>query len=199
MMIEKYSAGIVKRSTFFRETMEVGTLKSQGLSDSELKEELFEKNFLRITPERRNRETASAVMSRIQSLSDDEVRLLSKGTLDEKKGITLLSIMKTERIFMDFMSEVWVEKIHLGQTTLDEGDFNLFFRRKAEESEHVARWKPITINKIKQVMKKILNDLGFVRGKGKSVEILISLSSLQFIDAISDEPRIVKEIFGGDL
>ncbi len=44
-MNDKYSAGLVKKSTFFREMIEVGELKLQGLDNNEIKKSLSKKIF----------------------------------------------------------------------------------------------------------------------------------------------------------
>lgn len=195
MMMEKYSAGIVKRSTFFRETLEVGTLKLQGFSKKELKTMLLEENVLKITPPRRNREISSAVLNRIESLDRNELEVLKNGSLSEKKYMTMVSIMKTERLMRELVNEVYLDKLEIGQTMIDDGDLNVFFRRKAEEHEDVAKWKDVTIKKIKQVIKKILKELELVKANGKVMELLPPIVSQNFIYAIDDENDSIKNVF----
>ena len=194
-VIEKYSAGFVKKPTFFRETIEVGVLKLQGYTKNELKEKLLEENPLKITPARRNKEISSAVLLRVESLSIDELDVLVNGSLSDKKYMVMISIMKTERIIRELINELCVEKMEMGVNSIDDGDWNVFFRRKAEEHEEVAKWREITIKKMKQVIKKILKDLELIRVSCKSFELLPPLVSQRFIDAIKYEDISIKKIF----
>lgn len=194
-MMDKYSAGLVKKPTFFRETIEVGALKLQGFSKNELKDMLLEDNVLKITPGRRNREISSAVLNRIESLDKNELEVLENGSLSEKKYMTMVSIMKTERLIRELINEVYVDKLEIGQTIIDDGDLNVFFRRKAEEHEDVAKWKDVTVKKMKQVIKKILKELEVVKTNGKVMELLPPIVSQNFIDAIDYEDDSIKRVF----
>jgi len=194
-MMDKYSAGLVKKPTFFRETIEVGALKLQGFSKNELKDMLLEDNVLKITPARRNREISSAVLNRIESLDKNELEVLKNGSLSEKKYMTMVSIMKTERLIRELINEVYVDKLEIGQMIIDDGDLNVFFRRKAEDHEDVAKWKDVTIKKMKQVIKKILKELEVVKANGKVMEMLPPIVSQNFIDAIDYEDDSIKRVF----
>lgn len=193
--MDKYSAGLVKKPTFFRETIEVGTLKLHGFSKNELKDLLLEENVLKITPARRNREISSAVLNRIESLDKNELEVLKNGSLSEKKYMTMVSIMKTERLIRELINEVYIDKLQIGQTIIDDGDLNVFFRRKAEEHEDVAKWKDVTIKKMKQVIKKILKELEMVKVNGKSMEMLPPIVSQNFLHAIDYEDESIKRVF----
>lgn len=193
--MDKYSASFVSRPTLFREIIELGSLKLQGLSKKELKEMLIEDNILKLTSERRKREISSAVLNRVEALNQKELVLLINGSLSEKKYINMISIMKTQRFIRELINEVYVEKLEIGQTLIDDGDFNVFFRKKAEQYETVAKWKDITIKKMKQVIKKMLKELELVKIEGKNMEIMAPLVSQDFIDAIEDEDSSIKRLF----
>lgn len=195
MLNDKYSARIVKSPTFFRETIEVGTLKLQGYDIEELRVKLLDENPLKIMPARRNKEISSAVLVRVEALTQDQLQVLKSGSLSDKKYMTMVSIMKTERLIRELLNEVYVDKIDMGQKIIDDGDINVFFRRKAEEHEDVAKFQDVTIKKLKQVIKKILKELELVRPLGKSMEILPPIPSKQFIDAIEQEESSIKSVF----
>ncbi|MEA3424038.1 MAG: DUF1819 family protein [Bacillota bacterium] len=194
-MMDKYSAGLVKKPTFFRETIEVGTLKYQGFDGNELKEKLLRENVLKIMMERRNREISSAVLNRIESLGEKELEVLVNGSLSDKKHMIMVSIMKTERLIRELINELYMDKLELGQSMIDDGDLNVFFRRKAETHEDVAKWRDVTIKKLKQVIKKILKELEFVKMNGRSMELLTPIASNEFLDAIGDEDISIKRVF----
>lgn len=193
--MDKYSAGLVSRPTLFREIIKLGAWKYQGLSKSELKEMLLEDNMLKIASSRRKREISSTVLNRIESLDQNELEVLNNGSISEKKYMTMISIMKTQRLIRELINEVYVDKLEIGQTIIDDGDLNVFFRRKAEEHEEVARWKDVTVKKMKQVIKKILKELEMVKANGKSLELLPPIVSRDFLDAIEHEDISIKRVF----
>lgn len=195
MINEKYSARMVKSPTFYREVIEVGTLKLQGFEGKDLKNKLLDENPLHITPARRNKEISAAVLVRVNTLTQSELNLLVNGSVSDKKQMVMLSIMKTERIVREFINEVYLEKLDIGQTSLEDVDFNFFFRRKQEEEEAVEKWQDVTIKKLKQVFKKILKELDFIKVDGKTMELLPPFVSANFIKAIEGEEIIITKVF----
>lgn len=195
MINDKYSARMVKSPTFYREIIEVAALKLQGFEGKELKSKLLDENPLHITPARRNKEISAAVLIRVNALSQSELNILVNGSVSDKKQIVMLSIMKTERIVREFINEVYLEKLEMGQNALEDVDFNVFFRRKQEDEESVEKWQDVTIKKLKQVFKKILKELGFIKVDGKAMEILPPFVSANLLKAIEDEEPIVTKVF----
>lgn len=64
------------------------------------------------------------------------------------KALALLAVMKTDRLFFEFMYEVYREKIILGDATLDESDTNIYMKNKQSQSDKVASWEDCTIKKL---------------------------------------------------
>lgn len=122
-------------------------MKLQGFEGKELKDKLIDENILKITPARRNKEISAAVLVRVNALDQSELNLLVKGSVSDKKQMVMLSIMKTERILREFINEVYVEKLELGQNTIEDVDLNIFFRRKQEDEEGVAKFQDVTIKR----------------------------------------------------
>ena len=195
MINEKYLARIVKSPTFFREVIEVGRLKLEGFEGKELKTKLIDENILKITPARRNKEISAAVLIRVNALNEKELLLLANGSVMDKKQMVMLSIIKTERIVREFINEVYLEKLELKQTIIEDVDFNIFFRRKQEDEEAVAKFQDITIKKMKQIIKKILKELEFVKVDGKIFELLPPFVSNEFLRAIEAENQLVTKVF----
>lgn len=195
--MEKYSAGIVKKPTFLRESIEVAALINQGLERHEVKSKLLSENILKITPQRRNVEISSAVLTRLSQLTSDQIQLMCNGSLEDRKQVVLLSILKSERLLRDFMNEVYLEKLYMSQRTLNDADINLFFNHKAETDDDVAKWKDVTIKKIKQVIKKILKELGYLEINGKAALITPPIISDRFLKVLSGEDADIRRIFTG--
>lgn len=193
--MEKYSAGLVKKPTFLKETIEVASLFNQGFSALEVKNRLVEENVLKVTPPRRNLEISSAVTVRVSSLTEDQVRLLCTGSIVDKKQLVMLAIMKTERLIREFMAEVYAEKIAMKQMNLTEADVNVFLSHKAQMDEDVAEWRDVTVKKIRQVIKKILKELGFIDMNGKNMTIVIPILSDEFQKTIAGESAEIRRAF----
>jgi len=62
----------------------------------------------------------------------------------------------------DFMIEVIGEKFEQGDLTLEKRDLNEFFAAKREQQETVAQWRSVTVAKLKQVLNRIIYEVGIL-------------------------------------
>lgn len=168
----QYTSILKSRSFLYLELKKAAGLKIQGLSEKEIKEKAINENIFASGTESRKKEIASAVVTRLTELDEYITDRIVNGNLQTSKQLALYSILKTDRLFFEFMKEVYKEKIHLKDYILTDKDFNVFFRRKAEQSEKVASWQDYTFYKLSQVYKRILTEAGFIKSVGKEIEIV---------------------------
>ena len=76
--------------------------------------------------------------------------------------LTLISIMLTDKLFFEFVHEVYREKIILGEKTIEDRDMNVFFNDKVTQSEEVSSWSESAITKLKRCYLKNLADAGLL-------------------------------------
>lgn len=168
----QYTSILKSRSFLYLELKKAAGLKIQGLNEKEIKEKAINENIFASGTESRKKEIASAVVTRLTELDEYITDRIVNGNLQTSKQLALYSIIKTDRLFFEFMKEVYKEKIHLKDYILTDKDFNVFFRRKAEQSEKVASWQDYTFYKLSQVYKRILTEAGFIKSVGKEIEIV---------------------------
>ncbi len=112
---------------------------------------------------------------------------LANGNLETSKQVALYAILKTDRLFFEFMQEVYREKYLIRDYLITDKDFAIFFQRKAEQSQKVAEWKDYTFYKLKQVYKRILTEAGFVKKNKKDVEITRPLMEQELADFLNEK------------
>lgn len=168
----QYTSILKSRSFLYLELKKAAGLKIQGLNEKEIKEKAINENIFASGTESRKKEIASAVVTRLTELDEYITDRIVNGNLQTSKQLALYSIIITDRLFFEFMKEVYKEKIHLKDYILTDKDFNVFFRRKAEQSEKVASWQDYTFYKLSQVYKRILTEAGFIKSVGKEIEIV---------------------------
>jgi hypothetical protein len=166
-----YKSTIKSRPFFFQETKKVASLINQGLKDIEIKNKAKDENIFQVNTETRRSEIESIVLQRVKAIDDTLIDKLANGSLGVSKQITVYAIMKTDRLFFEFINEVFREKILLRDFTLQDKDFNIFFDRKKEQSEKVAAWDDYTFYKLKQVYIRILFESGFIKDQKNDREI----------------------------
>lgn len=168
----QYTSILKSRPYLYLELKKAIELVIKGFTIDDIKFKAIEENIFSVNTEARKREIASTVTNRISVLDDFTMDKIVNGSLQTSKQLALYSILKTDRLFFEFMREVYKEKILLNDMNLTDKDFNIFFRRKAEQSEKIASWKDYTFYKLSQVYKRILTEAGFIRNNKKEIEIL---------------------------
>ena len=115
----EYSAGMVSQVFAFVETKKTAELMTTGMSKEEIRDKVMSENLFQLKNETRLRRTFNYVYKRLESLPDGAVQLLVSVDNDNAKLLTLISIMLTDKLFFEFVHEVYREKIILGEKTID--------------------------------------------------------------------------------
>lgn len=170
--MSEYTSALKSSSYLYLELKKASNLKVQGLDENEIRNKAIEENIFALSTETRKKGIASAVVNRIKVLDDYIIDKIANGNLQTSKQLALYSILKTDRLFFEFMKEVYREKILLKDYILTDKDFNVFFRRKSEQSEKIANWVDYTYYKLGQVYKRILTEAGFIKNVNKEIEIV---------------------------
>lgn len=186
----KYSSSIKSTSFLFIETKKASSLVLQGFKELEIIDMAIKENIFQMKSETRKKEVASIILKRLKSLDEVLLSKLANGDLETSKQIVIYAIMKTDRLFFEFMSEVYRDKIILKEKYIAGSDFNVYFQRKCEQSDTVAAWKEYTYYKLQQVIVRILFEAGFIKNQKGDKEINIPI-----ID--SDLVQHLKEIGDG--
>lgn len=161
----EYSATLTGASFLFYEFKQVISLKEQGLKDSEIKERVFTENLFQYQVKSSLKRSLPSVLRRVNVLDDTLRKMVLEESLESGKIINLYAIMKTDRLFFEFMNEVIREKLESNDYLFEKKDLNLYFTSKAEQDAGVAGWKEQTVNKLKQVFVKILYESGILKDK----------------------------------
>ena len=99
-------------------------------------------------------------------------------------GLDVPAILKNDRLFFEFMNEIYKEKILLKDLYLRDKDFNTFFQNKREQSDKVNSWSEYTFKKLKQVYIRILFESGLIANQKGDREIVIPIINDEVKDYI---------------
>jgi hypothetical protein len=190
-MVKKweYRSSIKSTSFLYKETKKASSLILQGIKEFDIIDMSINDNIFQMKSETRKKEVASAVIKRLKSLDEFLIRKLANGDLETSKQIVIYAIMKTDRLFFEFLSEVYRDKIILKEKYITDSDFNVYFERKCEQSDSVKAWKEYTFYKVKQVVTRILFEAGFIKNQKGDKEMnipIIDYDLAQYLKEIGD-------------
>jgi hypothetical protein len=186
----QYTSTIKSTSFLFIEIKKASGLIIQGFDDSEIKNLSIEENIFQMKSDGRKKEVASMVLKRLKSLDGFLINKLANGDSETGKQIVIYAIMKTDRLFFEFMNEVYRDKNILKEKYISDSDFNIFFQRKCEQNDTVAKWKEYTFYKVKQVIIRVLFEAGIIKNQKDDKEInipIIDFDLAQHLKEIGDE------------
>ena len=171
----QYKSTIKSRSYLYKETKKAATLLKQGVTVDEIKNKSIEENIFQLESQTRKKEVASIITTRLKDLDGFVIEKISEGNVETSKILVLYAIIKTDRLFFEFMNEIYKEKLLLRDLFLRDKDFNAFFQSKREQSEKVASWTEYTFKKLKQVYVRILFECGLIENQKGDREIKTSI------------------------
>lgn len=154
----KYSAGLVSQSFWFLEFKTIVRLRQQGLDYKEIKKRCIEENLFGAANEYRTLRMTGYLITRVKEMDESMTDLFCSSDLAAQKLMNLVTILKKDRLFFEFVYEVYREKIILGIPIMEEADVNVFFTRKDAQSKSVAEWKESTKRHLRSCYLNFLTD-----------------------------------------
>jgi hypothetical protein len=169
----KYSAGLVSKSFWYLESKKTAKYMIDGLNREEIRDLAIKDNIYQVESDYRAKNVTNAIYTRLNSLPVIILEDLVNSDITTSKILVLISIMKTDRLFFEFMHEVFRNNIILGDFSLKDRDINVFFDEKKAQSEIVDKWKDRTVKNLKSRYLTVLNFAGLIKIDSDKREIIV--------------------------
>lgn len=185
---------ITREQFLFHEMRVVAKLLLEEKSDSEIIGEVVTNNLFQYPTEKSLNNITKVCLARFhQTESKELIDIVANGSSDAAKQACLFLMMNYYRIVWEFMIGVIGEKYRTQDLSFTKMDLNSFFTRLQEQNEVVASWSDATINKCKQILKKILIENGYLDNQKSEVlnNILLDLSVKEAIENINNRDALI--------
>ena len=185
---------ITREQFLFHEMRIVAKLLLEEKSDSEIIGEVVTNNLFQYPTEKSLNNITRVCLARFhQAESKELIDIVASGSSDAAKQACLFLMMNYYRIVWEFMIGVIGEKYRTQDLSFTKMDLNSFFTRLQEQNEVVASWSDATINKCKQILKKILIENGYLDKQKSEVlnNILLDLSVKEAIENINKKDALI--------
>ena len=130
------------------------------------------------------------MIKRLSTIGKPLVEIIAHGRDDEAKLIAFLALMKADRLFFEYMREVYSDRFHAGFDEISDKDFLDFIERKAQSSETVAKWSTSNIVNIRGKIKSTLCDAGMAKKNGDVLLIQRPIVDDKFRKLFDETDRI---------
>lgn len=162
-MEEKYNAGLMSQSFWFIEFKKIVLLHSGGASYEEIKRQCTEENLFGAINPNRGKRMCGYLMARLKSMDSSLTDIFINGDISTQKLINLITVMNTNRLFYEFVYEVYRKKLVLGDDSIDLKDANVFFAQKESQNDDLASWNETTRKRLRSLFLNFLTESGLVR------------------------------------
>ncbi len=129
-----------------------------------------EENFLMAPSEDYGKKMINEVSKRTRALPKEIYTMFTNLPLSDQKILNILGLMMTDRLFFEYMYEVYREKIITGNLEFDNSDTRIFLKNKSEQSEKVSNFKSYTKKRLAGAYRTYLKEANLlVEDKGLSI------------------------------
>lgn len=193
MECNKYSAGLMSQSFWFLEFKKAVRLRQEGMSYDDIKKKCVEENLFGAAREYRALRMTGYIITRVKAMDDALVELFCTSDLATQKLINLVTILRTDRLFFEFVYEVYREKVILGVECMEETDVNVFFTRKETQSELIAGWKDSTKRHLRSCYLNFMEDANLLTMIDKKKMItppILDIALGRYLHSVGEEVMV---------
>ncbi len=158
----EYSAGMVSCLFWLNEAINTIPYFLNNTPVSDMRKIAVEQNLYQVRAEDRCKRIAGVVYKRLRTLTPELIAELRNSDINTARIVHIISIMKSDLLFFEFMNLVFKKSLQLGKKNLDDADIKNFFDEKIAQSAEVANFSESAINKLKQTYVKFLIESGLV-------------------------------------
>ena len=200
---ENYSAGLMSQSFWFLEFKKALKLRKGGLAYEEIKKKCVGENLFGVGKEYRAERICGYITARLRTMDEELAEIFEDADLQAQKLINLVAIIKTDRLFFEFLYETYCEKLRLGAEYLEEADAKAFFTRKEAQSESVAGWNENTKKRLRSAYFNYMTEANLLaprekHEKQRKITPPLLDAELERCIANRGEEAIIRALTGGN-
>ena len=180
---KKYSFSFTGASALPAETLVIAEEYILLQDWEKVKVSVQENNLMNKTKQNTSKRMYFEIKKRLELLTSEKLNLLVSGSPDESKAMVLLSLLKAYSFFKDFVIEVIRAKFLLYNNNIVASDYTSFFNAKAITNDELNTITEKTTNKVKQVLFKMLEQVGLINSakEGMIIKPFLSDDAIRII------------------
>lgn len=162
-MEEKYNAGLMSQSFWFIEFKKIVQIYHEGNDYNEIKRQCLEENLFGAINPYRGKRMGGYLLTRLKSMDERLIEIFVNADIATQKLINLVTVMNTNRLFFEFVYEVYRNKLLIGESSIDLKDCNIFFSQKESQNDDIASWNEKTRKRLKSLFLNFLIEADLVK------------------------------------
>ena len=194
-----YSAGIMSQAFWFSEVRQFLNLKKNKYNSEDIKRTVVEENLFGAPNEYRAKRIYGYILNRVNAIEPELAELFFSSDLATQKIINLIAVIRNDRLFFEFLYEVYREKIIIGEEILETAAGKTFFYLKETQDDTIAQWKDTTKRRVQSAYFNFMTESNLLRFENKKkyaiTQPILDIALEQYLRS-HGETAIVKAITG---
>ena len=194
-----YSAGIMSQAFWFSEVRQFLNLKKNKYNSEDIKRTVVEENLFGAPNEYRAKRIYGYILNRVNAIEPELAELFFSSDLATQKIINLIAVIRNDRLFFEFLYEVYREKIIIGEEILETAAGKTFFYLKETQDDTIAQWKDTTKRRVQSSYYNFMTESNLLRFESQKKYIInqpiLDIALEQYLRS-HGETAVVKAITG---
>ena len=183
----KYSAGIKNISFWLLESKLTAEYILDGLSKEEILDLSLNENLYQVESQYKVKDIPNRLFTRLKDFSEESLTYFINCDVNFSKFFVIISILRNDKLFFEFVHEVFREHILLGNYALKQSDFDIFFMNKSNQSKIIGNWTEETVNRVQRQYRFLLKEAGLIEKDDNEYKIIIPFIDYRLKDLMIKE------------
>lgn len=157
-----YKTTIIRSALWYNESKKTVKYMLNDLNKNEITQKATQENIYQVNTETRSKNIANTTYNRMNVYSKELLEEFLKTDITTSKVMVLISVMATDKLFYEYMNEVYNEHKILDNKQITNNDFDKFIEHKRVESEKISQWSQEVIRRMKSTYIKLLREAGLI-------------------------------------
>lgn len=201
-MNKKPYSSIIKKVTYrYSIAKKIAKLMLDGKDRNEISRLCIDENYVEIDSLDRRREISNVIFERLCTLDDYLLSEFYNGDVATSKFILVYAIAKTDRLFFEFLFEMYREALlSSSRNYISVDDFDNYYASKKQTDIIVSKWQESTLKCLTKGYRNILVESGLGKRERKNIVVqrmMIHPAVEEHIKLIGDG-EFIKATLGGN-
>lgn len=157
-----YKTSIKGTSFWYNESIKTVKLMLKGLSKTEINTLTSNENTYQVATRTRSKTISNTTYNRMSIYDNKLLEMFINADVTTSKIMVMISIIRTDRLFYEYMYDVYREHRLLGDKQLTRLEMDKFMEQKKIESEKISKWSTEVIKRLERAYFTFMRESGLL-------------------------------------
>ncbi len=157
-----YKTSIKGTSFWYNESIKTVKLMLKGLSKTEINTLTSNENTYQVATLTRSKTISNTTYNRMSIYDNKLLEMFINADVTTSKIMVMISIIRTDRLFYEYMYDVYREHKLLGDKELTRLEMDKFMEQKKIESEKISKWSTEVIKRLERAYFTFMRESGLL-------------------------------------